>query len=378
MKTPSPLHIAYDAKRAFFNRSGLGNYSRDLIRLISQHYPDNEYYLFKPKDEERIPFEINENTSVITPQSSISKRFASLWRMLGISFVLKNHPIQIYHGLSHDLPFRINKSSVKSVVTIHDCIYKRFPKLYDRFSPFVYTLKQKYACKMADSIIAISEQTKQDIIFYYNVPEEKIKVVYQGCNKSFYHPKTDEEKEGIKAKYQLPERFILNVGTIEERKNLLGILKALVEGNIDMPVVALGPKTKYFETVDAYAKQHKLDVRFIHNANFSELPAIYQLAEVFIYPSKFEGFGIPILEALNSKTPIITTKGGVFPEVGGDAALYVEYGNEKQMAKTISRVLSDFKLRNDMVDKGLKQALKFREESIAKNLMAVYQDVLNA
>lgn len=378
MNTPSLLHIAYDAKRAFFNRSGLGNYSRDLVRVLSELRPDNKYYLFKPKDKEGIHFSTASNTITILPKGKFYNTFGSLWRAIGISKEIKKYPINIYHGLSHDLPFGIQRCGVKTVVTIHDCIYKRFPELYDRISPIVYTLKQQYACNIADRIIAISEQTKQDIIKYYKVPEEKITVVYQGCNIAFYKKSGIAEKERIKAKYNLPEKFILNVGTIEERKNLLSILKALVVGSIDFPVVVVGPKTKYFETVSTFAEQNKLEVTFIHNVDFLDLPCIYQLSEVFIYPSKFEGFGIPILEALNSETPTITTKGGVFPEVGGDAARYVSYGNTAEMIEAITTVLSDSTLRTEMIEKGKKQALKFKEQEIANNLMKVYSDLVES
>lgn len=378
MNTPSPLHIAYDAKRAFFNRSGLGNYSRDLIRVLSQLKPNNSYYLFKPKDKEGIHFTTGANTSTVLPKGKFYNTFGFLWRTIGISNQIKKYPIDIYHGLSHDLPIGIHKSGIKTVVTIHDCIYKRFPELYDRFSPTVYSLKQQYACNIADSVIAISEQTKQDIIKYYKVPEEKISVVYQGCNAAFYKRSSEAKKEEIREKYNLPAQYILNVGTIEERKNLLGILTALVAGKIDTPVVAVGPKTKYFETVSNFATEHKLDVRFIHNVDFADLPSIYQMAEVFIYPSKFEGFGIPILEALNSETPIITTKGGVFPEVGGDAAQYVSFGNTTEMVEAINSVLSDTTLQASMVEKGKKQALKFREKEIANNLMKVYSNLMTS
>jgi glycosyltransferase involved in cell wall biosynthesis len=151
----------------------------------------------------------------------------------------------------------------------------------------------------------------------------------------------------------------------------------MAKDKIDYPVVAIGRPTKYTEKVKQYVEDHKINnVTFIHQSDFSDFPAIYQMATMFVYPSIFEGFGIPILEALNSGTPVITTKGGVFPEVGGDAALYVEYGNTAEMSKQIQRLLGDEPLRQKLATKGKQQALKFRKIEIAANLMNVYRKLV--
>lgn len=368
-----PIHIGFDAKRAFFSRSGLGNYSRDLIRILSQQAPQNKYTLFKHKEASEIQLETEANTSIVSPKGKFYKKFGTLWRTFGISKAVQQHSIDIYHGLSHDLPWGIKKSGTKTVVTVHDCIYKRYPELYDTISPMVYSLKQKYALRVADRVIAISEQTKKDIIHFYKVAEDKIDVVYQGCNAQFYKTTSTAEKQRIKEKYQLPERFILSVGTIEERKNLLIIFEAMKKAGINYPVLALGQSTKYSDKVKAYVKAHGLDGTFIHQADFNDFPSIYQMATCLVYPSVFEGFGIPILEALNSGTPVITTEGGVFPEVGGDAALYVKHGDIDAMASTLQQVINDGKLRDNMAQKGKQQALKFRDDNIAQDLLSVYQ-----
>lgn len=370
--TRKPLHIAFDAKRAFFNRSGLGNYSRDLIRIISSLVQDNRYYLFKYKQKSPIDFNIEVNTSVVLPKSRFYQIFGSLWRLYGVSKIVRKSSIDIYHGLSHDLPLGIKNCGVKTVVTVHDCIYKRYPEYYGIISPLIFSLKQRYALSVADRIIAISEQTKEDIIHYFNVDESKIDVVYQGCNAQFYTTVCSTQRVNVKAKYKLPDKYILYVGTIEERKNLLFIFESLVQGKIDYPVVVVGQPTKYIKQVKDYIKLHNLNCIFLHDADFIDFPSIYQIATCFVYPSIFEGFGIPILEALNSGIPVITTAGGVFPEVGGDAALYVESGNTNAMASTLISVISNKDLRMELADKGRHQALKFRDEVIAAKLMSVY------
>lgn len=377
MTTPSALHIGYDAKRAFFNKSGLGNYSRDLIRVLSELAPDNHYYLFKHKDSKGIDFETKSNTSTILPQRGIYRKFGSLWRSKGIAQEIKNYPIDIYHGLSQEMPIGIETSGVKTVVTIHDCIFLRYPELFDITYRIIFKRKYAHACKVSDRIIAISEQTKDDIIHYFKVPEEKIDIVYQGCNSSFYNNVSNSIKEEVRKKYSLPEKFILYVGTIEERKNLLSVFEAIAKDKIDYPVVAIGRQTKYTDKVKQFVEDNKIEnVSFIHESDFSDFPAIYQMATLFVYPSIFEGFGIPILEALNSGTPVITTAGGVFPEVGGDAALYVEYGNINQMSEKIQSLLNDKALREELSTKGKQQALRFREEEMAEKLMNVYRKVM--
>ena len=371
-KTPA-LHIGYDAKRAFFNRSGLGNYSRDLIRVLSEYAPRNHYYLFKHKDSTGVDFQTSNNVSTLLPLSKFYLKFGKLWRSKGISKELKNYPLDIFHGLSQELPQGIEKTKVKTVVTIHDCIFLRYPELFDITYRFIFKRKYEHACRVADRIIAISEQTKQDIIHYFNVPEDKIDVVYQGCNTQFYAQVESQEREKVRQKYALPENYILSVGTIEERKNLMSVVTAMARGKINTPIVIVGRATAYADKVKAFVKTNNIKAIFLHDADFNDFPAIYQMAAVFTYPSLFEGFGIPILEAMNSGVPVITTQGGVFPEVSDDAALYVEYGNVEQMTIALNKVLSDDELRQNMINKGKTRALHFREEQMANNLMSVYQ-----
>lgn len=377
MNKKTPLHIGYDAKRIFFNRSGLGNYSRDLVSVLSKYNPENQYYLFKHKEGSDVDFKTEDNVKTILPKSKLYQKFGKLWRSRGMSSEFKHYPINIYHGLSQEMPIGIEKTGVKTVVTIHDCIFLRYPELFDITYRIIFKKKYAHACKVSDRIIAISQQTKDDIIHYFNVPEEKIDIVYQGCNAAFYDTVAQNQKDEIRKKYNLPEKFILYVGTIEERKNLLSVFEAIVKDKIDFPVVAIGRETKYTEKVKTFVKENNIDnVTFIHDADFCDFPAIYQMATLFVYPSIFEGFGIPILEALNSGTPVITTQGGVFPEVGGDAALYAEYGNISEMGTCLRKVLSDDELRLDMARKGKQQALKFREQEMADNLMSIYRKIL--
>jgi glycosyltransferase involved in cell wall biosynthesis len=372
------MRIGFDAKRAFLNTSGLGNYSRNMISYLTKQYPGNEYFLFSPESSKRFGFVTEDSAQTILPHNIFQKTFPSYWRSYGLSGELKKYNLDIYHGLSNEIPFKIKKSSVKSVVTIHDLIFLRFPNLYKRIDRNIYEKKFRYACEHADKVIAISEQTKRDIIDFFGTDKSKIAVVYQGCNPVFYQKSDTEEQEKIRKKFNLPEQYILSVGTIEERKNTLQIVKALHKHHIDIPLVLAGRLTPYAEKIKTYIRENKMEnqVLLLHEVETAELPALYQMSDVFVYPSIFEGFGIPIIEALNSGIPVITTNTGCFSEAGGPDSLYVDPENIDDLAEAIKGVLSDHDLKKKMVKQGYQYALNFREEKIATDLMKVYEQVL--
>ncbi len=309
------MKIAFDAKRAFANRSGLGNYSRDVINNLSARQ-ELDMYLFAPNNATELMD--TSKYQIVTPQATIDKAFASYWRSFAQAKEVKRLQIDLYHGLSNEIPLHLD-SVCKTVVTIHDLIFKRYPQWYPFLDRKIYDWKFKTACVHADTIIAVSEQTKADIIRFYHIDPNKIKVVYQTCNDLFKTECDMDFKQIVKEKYHLPQQFILNVGTIEARKNAFEIVKAVHEYQIETPLVIVGRATKYTAKIEAYIKRHRLEnkVLLLHNVSTTkELAAIYQMASVFVYPSTFEGFGIPIIEALYSGIPVITTKGGCFSEPG--------------------------------------------------------------
>lgn len=372
------MNISFDAKRAFHNKRGLGNYSRNIIRLLNTYYPEHQYYLLNPKSKNNIPFNLSPSGVEISPQNGLNKLLPDYWRSRGCIADIKALKTDIYHGLSQELPIGIEKSGAKSVVTMHDAIFIRYPELYDRFYRNIFIKKNKHSCKVADHIIAISEQTKQDYIEFFNVPQEKISVVYQGCNNIFREPILDIQKESVRKKYNLPQNYLLNVGAIEKRKNIATVIEAIYRGKIDMPLVVIGGKTDYLNEIKALVEKYKLEssVQFLHNVETVDLPAIYNMAEVFIYPSIFEGFGIPILEALCTSTPVISSKGSCFEETGGKDSLYVHYDNPDEMAEAICKILSDNQLQQTMKEQGLKHAAIFKDEKVITDLMQVYQSVI--
>lgn len=370
------MRVGFDAKRAFFNKSGLGNYSRDTISIMSKYFPMNEYVLYTPKPSKSTFFSKQSNISIVGPEKKMHQLFTSFWRTYRLSEQLVNDKIQLFHGLSNELPKGIEHTKIPSIVTVHDIIFMRYPDFYKSVDRNIYEKKTRYAAQRATRVIAVSQQTKDDLVNFFGIPETKIDVVYQGCNPIYWEPISRQDRISILMNYAIPEKFILYVGTIEERKNLLNIIKAIDTGKIDYPLVVVGKPTSYYSKIQSYIKKHNLkNIYILNNVTNEDLPAFYQQSSVFVYPSLFEGFGIPIIEALTSKTPVITSTGGCFPEAGGKSSIYVDPFNIEELAAAIKKVLGNNDFRNNMIIDGYVHAQKFSQEKIASNILDVYEKV---
>lgn len=371
------MKIGYDAKRAFLNNTGLGNYSRWLVKALAQYHSENTYYLYAPKVKPNPRLNFLPQFSNIKTIIPIGKLIKSWWRSKGIVEDLQRDGIDVYHGLSHELPIGIRESRIKSVVTVHDLIFMRFPEQFGWISRTIYRLKVAKACDVADKIIAISKRTKDDLVELLEVDPTKIKVIYQGCDPIFKVEQSAKQKKTIADKYNLPTDFILNVGTIEERKNILLLVKALPSVENNIPIVVVGKPTKYLKAVKSYISANNLNNRvvFLHGVEFADLPAIYQLAKVFVYPSRYEGFGIPVLEAITSGTPVIAAKGSCLEEAGGGNSLYVDPNDAIDLADKLNMVISNDQLREKMIAKGKEYSLNFEDAKLADQLMQLYNNL---
>ncbi|MEO6611696.1 MAG: glycosyltransferase family 1 protein [Chitinophagaceae bacterium] len=382
------MNIGYDAKRAFHNSTGLGYYSRTLVGLLSQQFPEHQYYLFNPKPSSQFKLE-GPNLHEVLPHGLFNTLFRSAWRSSWVKSDLKKNRIDLYHGPSHEIPLGIQHTGIKSVVTIHDLIHERYPEQYNPVDVRIYRKKFRYACKYADKVIAISEQTKRDIIEFYKTPEEKIVVCYQSCNPAFSMPASEEEKKRIALKYELPREFFLSVGSIIERKNLLNTCKAisLLRDELDIPLVIVGDGGSYKQLVKDFITRHGLQDHIIflseketvkNDPEFRSpetFAALYQSAVAMIYPSFFEGFGAPVLEALWSRLPVLTSNQSCLPEVGGDAAYYVDPSKAEEIATGMKRIYNDKELAATMREKGWQHALKSSPEIYAAHMMDIYKTV---
>ncbi|MBP3757971.1 MAG: glycosyltransferase family 4 protein [Prevotella sp.] len=384
------MKIGFDAKRIVRNVTGLGSYARTLVNDLSAIAPDGcQLCLYAPdegRDELRNMVTTAENVQFVYPHSSATNQHPSLinrlrgtlWRTHGIVKQLQQDGIQLYHGLSGELPVGIKKSGIKTVVTIHDLIFLRHPEYYKWIDTKFYAWKFRKTIAEADRIIAISECTKRDIMFYGGVKSEKIDLIYQSCGTRFKQPSTDEERKSVREKYHLPDRYIINVGSIEERKNVLLAVKTLRYVPEDVSLVIVGRRTPYTERVEQYAREHNMEhrVRIFHGVPFADLPALYQQAEVCVYPSRYEGFGIPIIEAIQSGLPVVACTGSCLMEAGGNANIYVDPDDVSGMAEGICQSLKGAEGREERIAKSRQYIQRFEGNNVAEQVLNVYRKLL--
>ena len=360
------MKIGLDAKRAFTNHSGLGNYSRELIDSLKE-YSELNLNLFTTEKNSQI---FNpKNINIYTPKIKIFKNY---WRQYQIGNILNKEDITIYHGLSNEIPRNLSKK-VKAIVTIHDLIHIKYPEFYNLIDRKIYYQKSKYACKNANKIIAISQQTKEDIIKYFKIEEEKIRVIYQGCHSYF---KKADKKSSILKKYGINKPFILYVGTIEERKNLKLIIQA-VKDLKEVNLVCIGKKTNYYNKIIKYIKKENIknNILFPKVDNMQDLSYIYKESKGLVNPSIYEGFGKPIVEAMYSKIPVILTDTKIFKEVGGPYSYYFKPNNKEQLIKLINKIWNPAVDVNENIEKSRVFAEKFNNKIQAKKIFEIYKEI---
>jgi glycosyltransferase involved in cell wall biosynthesis len=371
------MNVGFDAKRVFHNATGLGNYSRDVLRIVHRVRPEHAYFAYTPRPG-KMPFDLaGGRFEVRGPRGPLARAFPALWRTRGIVRDLRADAVNVFHGLSNELPVGIERSGIASVVTIHDLIFERFPELYPPIDRRIYAAKARSAVRRAGVVVAVSEQTKRDLVEIYGADPDRVRVVYQTCHEAFRTPVPEERLRDVAARYELPPRFLLAVGTIERRKNLLVALRAL-EKLPGVLLVAVGRPTPYAEELVAFARARGLSdrVRLLSGVSTPDLAAMYRLATVALYPSLFEGFGIPIVEALFAGTPVVTTRGGCFAEAGGPGSAYVDPHDPDALREVVAHLLDDGAARARMRAEGLRHVARFSDEAIAGGLFAAYDEAL--
>lgn len=375
------MRIGFDAKRAFNNYTGLGNYSRYIIEALLEYAPEHQYFAYTPKIKGNWHTSLADFPSKLQVQLPVAyaQLPAALWRSWFIAKDLQHDKIEVFHGLSNEIPYGLKKAGVKSVVSIHDLIFLRYPEQYPVLDRFFYERKFKYACHNADAIVAVSEQTKRDIIDFYGTPAERIHVIYQGCQPFFCQRIADTTIiDQVKQKYNIRRPYILCVASFTERKNQLRLIKAFQQlATKDHDLVLVGGKSKYLEELKGYVVQAGIQkqVHFLSGVPAEDLPALYQGSSLFVYPSLFEGFGIPIIEALHSGVPVVAATGSCLEEAGGGGALYANPLDVADLADKIQQVLSNEALQNKLVNKGQEHVKQFAAKPIAEQLTQVYQSL---
>ena len=302
----------------------------------------------------------------------------SLWRVSGITGQLRHDGIDLMHGLSGELPLTIKGSGIPSVVTMHDVIFRRFPDCYGEIDRRIYDYKFRKAVHNATRVIAISESTKRDIVNDYGVAPEKVDVVYQGCSSIFKNTPSVKEIEAVKEKYGITRPYIISVGTIEQRKNQIMAVRGIRGLPDELDLVLVGRRTGYAGTLDQYIHAYSMGnrVKFIENARFTDLPALYAGALCSSYTSRYEGFGLPVIESLNVGTPVIVATGSCLEEAGGPSTPAVDPDDIEGWINVIKEMINFPGVRAQVAREGKKYVDRFNDEAMADGTMAVYRKAL--
>lgn len=360
------MRIAFDAKRYYHNNTGLGNYSRTIVGGLQKMFPENDYVLYDEKSFTRT-FKLG------------SKALAD--------------GCDIFHGLSNEIP--MGSKSPKSLVTIHDVAWRTFPDMYHWADRKIYDWKYGSSCRRADKVIAISESTKRDVMRFYGVQEDRVEVIYQPVQEYYYTPMSKEDAVKLIDDYfevgELPKAadgsydFILYVGSINSRKNLLSILKALaMMKKENRPfLLIVGNGREYRKECEAFISRNGLEKDTLIESNIHNnhlLQALYKEAKAFVYPSFYEGFGLPVVEAALQQTPVITTTVSSLPEAAGPDACLIDPHSAtavEEMASLIDRLCSDTAYSKEVAMKMDAYARKmFMPDALTRQMMGAYESLI--
>lgn len=364
--------IGFDAKRIFHNRSGLGNYGRNLVRSLEQHAPELEMRLYNPWLGS-IDFQTSPRIIEVRPNTR-AKWYAQLWRRRFVSNKAKEDGVNIYHGLSAELPQGLSRHGIRSIVSIHDLIFLRFPQLYKAIDRKIYRRKALSACQRADLVIAISQQTRNDLIQLLGISPTKIKVIGQGCDPVFWEDHREAAKALIQAE-NIPQKFALFVGTLEPRKNPVALAKACIAEEI--PLVLVGKAKKYW--MDFEQSLSLAEKKFLYRPSVPEnstLAGLYQQSYLMAYPSDFEGFGIPLIEAMACGTALISSANSALQEVAGPGSILVKKNEVADLRQALRKFWDDADYREKAIAKNLNFVQQFRDSVIAEQWLDTYRELL--
>jgi glycosyltransferase involved in cell wall biosynthesis len=367
------VRIGIDARK--LHDFGIGTYIRNLLKYLARLDRDTEFVLLcKPQDVEALE-EIGPNfRPVVAPSKpySLAEQFMVPARLL-------TQNVDLFHEPHYVLPLLV---PCRAVVTIHDCIHLMFPQYLPNRFAYAYARANLWtAARRAERILTVSETSKADILRYCDVPADRIIVIYNAIDDHFATPPGDEAVQRVRERYQLDGPFALYVGNIKPHKNLERLIDAfdlVRRGGFErMELLIIGDQISKYPRLRRTVDKHKLHkhVRFLGFVPDDTLAALYRLATVFVFPSLYEGFGLPPLEAMASGTPVVTSNRSSLPEIVGDAAELVDPYSAVSIAEGIQRVLSDASLRQTMIARGLARAREFSWEASVRRIHEVYMDV---
>jgi glycosyltransferase involved in cell wall biosynthesis len=367
------MRVAIDARK--LHDFGIGTYTRNLLRHLARIDGDSEYVLLCQQSDLEVGSQLGPNFRTVlepSPSYSIREQFHVPW-------VLYRERPDVFHAPHYVLP---PAAQCRSVVTIHDCIHLMFPQYLRHRAAYAYArLSMWMAVRRSHRILTVSEASKRDIIHFFNVPPEKIVVVYNAIDERFRRAPAEEDVARVRERYQLAQGFVLYVGNIKPHKNLVRLIEAYDmlrhRGFDDLKLLIIGDEISKLPALRRAVHKHKLHkhVRFLGYLPDETLAVLYRLAELFVFPSLYEGFGLPPLEAMACGTPVVTSNVSSLPEVTGDAAVLVDPYEVESIAEGMERVLTNPALSAELRTKGMARAREFSWERSVARTRELYQEV---
>jgi len=370
------VRIAIDARK--LRDYGIGTYIRNLLRHLARIDESSEYVLIVQPADIEIAADLGENFRTVPDWS----RSYSIREQFSIPLDLRREAVDLFHAPHYVLP---PLTPCKSVVTIHDCIHLRFPQYLPNRMGYVYARSSLWvATHRATRVLTVSETSKRDILRYFRVPESKIDVIYNALDERLGMTPTEEEVGQVRERYQLHDPFLLYAGNIKPHKNLERLIEAfntLRRGGLEhVKLLIIGDEISKYASLRRAVHRHKLHkhVRFFGFVSDKTLASLYRLASAFVFPSLYEGFGLPPLEAMAAGTPVITSNVSSLPEVVGDAALLIDPYEPDEIAVAMRRVLTEPGLREDLRARGLARVKEFSWDRSVRRVREIYGEVLDA
>lgn len=373
--------IGCDGRKAQIEGDEIGNYSRFIIDALAKSCGSSTYFhMYAPhegRSEEFRALTKRENIEATEPDGLFWRLVHPLWQLTKLSKDAKQNNVELFLGLNNDIPWGLSYNNIRSVITIHDIGYLNRTTHMNLPKHFLMSLWLKSACERADRIIAVSEETKRDIVKRLNVNPDKIDVIHYGCHTRYTERISDEQKSNIKKRYTLPERYILTETPHKHYKNIEQTLRALPLLPDDLHYVVVGRRTRHTTRLEDMTYMLKLTerVHFIERVDECDTPTIYSLAEAYVTTSRHSGFSSSIVKALNVGIPVIATTGTSHEEAGGAHSIYIAPNNHKELAEKINMLHESPQLREKIVSQGRRHARQFRGEVIAYNLINSFQRI---
>jgi glycosyltransferase involved in cell wall biosynthesis len=373
------MRIGIDATPLPPQPVGAGNYIIQLIRALTQAQFDDQLVIFaQPYGPELINLPAKEMIEWhIVEEMSPGKRL--VWEQTQFSGLIHRSRIDLLHSLHYTKPIRL---PCASVVTFHDMTFFFYPQLHTQTKRWFFPVAMRISARQADGIITVSKSTRKDAIQLLGIDPGKIFATQLGVDPMFRVIEGEAALRDIAAKYGLPKKFMLYLGTIEPRKNLPTLIEAfnmLVEKGLQQKLVLAGKFGWMYEEVLTLVRDYGLKdhIIFPGYVEQDDLPMVYNLASLFVYPTIYEGFGLPVLEAMACGVPVVTSDIASLPEIVGEAGLLVLPGDVNALFEAILQVMNDEELRTNLRRAGIQRAKNFRWERTAELTQQVYMKVLN-